>query len=562
MPSLAGDVDPAVVDVSQSSEEHWNNWPNAKGFDPEYEERTPVELVVTGRIPSYAAGILYRTGPGKSQVQCEGDQVFQLSHWFDGFSQTHRFQIIDSNTSTRVLYNSRFSTDALIEHVRKTGSMERTSFGQKRDPCKAMFGKMQSEYVPVPEGANAVNIGVTLSVNMPGLGGQSDNESTERWSSSQGIRTLHAKTDYNGFKKLDPETLEPLGLDSQQSFHPELNGQLTASHARSDPKTGDVFNFNLSLGESSTYRVFGVSASTGKTTILATFPGVPAYLHSLLITEDYVVLCVWNSHLNPLALRDGSVMDAIIPTDPTQTATWYVVDRKGGQGLVATYESPAFFCFHTINAWQEPRKEDPTKIDVVADLVRMDSVDFLNLLYYDNMISSRPSAKEFASKRADALRSTFTRFRLPSLPSSPCSDIIKASVEWSACKSFSPELPTMNPNFVTQKYRYTYATTFRGEATLTDGIVKFDCETKEAGLWACHSHSPGEPIFVANPEGVSEDDGVLLSVVLDGTTGNSYLLCLDARDLTELGRANVNGAVGFGFHGQHVPTVGLPTGDY
>jgi torulene dioxygenase len=92
--------------------------------------------------------------------------------------------------------------------------------------------------------------------------------------------------------------------------------------------------------------------------------------------------------------------------------------------------------------------------------------------------------------------------------------------------------------------------------------MKFDCETQESRLWAHHGHSPGEAIFVANPEGVSEDDGVLLSVVLDGMAGSSYLLCLDARDLTELGRAHVKGVVGFGFHGQHVPTVGLPTGDY
>lgn len=120
----------------------------------------------------------------------------------------------------------------------------------------------------------------------------------------------------------------------------------------------------------------------------------------------------------------------------------------------------------------------------------------------------------------------------------------------------------MNPRFVTQKHRYVYSTTFRGEATLTDGIMKLDCETQETRLWACHGHSPSEPIFVANPNGIGEDDGVLLSVVLDGKRGTSYLLCLDSRDLNELGRADVNGAVGFGFHGQHVPIHGMPTGDY
>lgn len=459
-----------------------------------------------------------------------------------------------------MLYNSLFSTDALIEHARKTGSLGKLSFGQKRDPCKSFFNKVQSEYEP-PSGPSAVNVGVTLSVNMPGLDVPPEEGPNGRWSAPKGIRTLYAKTDYNAFKKLDPETLEPIGLATQESLHPDLTGPLSASHARSDPETGDMYNFNLTLGQTSTYRVFGVSASTGKTTILASFSGSPAYLHSLLITKDYVVLCVWNSHVNPLALADGSFMDAIMPTDPSQPATWYVVDRRHGKGLVATYESPAFFCFHTINAWQEPF-QDPAKTDIVADLVRMDSTEFLKLLDYENLKSSLPTAKEFAARRGDALRSSITRFRLPAVPSAPSSDVQKATVEWSACKSLSPELPTMNPRFVTQKHRYAYATTFRGEATLTDGIMKLDCETQETRLWACHGHSPSEPIFVANPEGVNEDDGVLLSVVLDGKRGRSYLLCLDARNLTELGRADVNGAVGFGFHGQHVPIHGLPTGDY
>lgn len=513
-----------------------------------------MELAVTGNIPAYAAGTLYRTGPGKRKVEAENGEPFLLSHWFDGFSQTHRFQIIapdDTHSSVRVLYNSRFSTDLLIEKARQTGSLNAISFGQKRDPCKSVFSKVQSEYSP-PKDPAAVNIGVTLSVNMPGLDLKSE-KSTERWGVQEGIRTLYAKTDYNAFKKIDPETLEPVGLASQVDLHPDLSGPLAAAHARSDPKTGDVYNFNLSLGPTSTYRVFGVSASTGETTILATFPGTPAYLHSLLITEDYVLLCVWNAHLNPIKIAEGSFMEAIMPTDSTQPAMWYVIDRKHGQGLVATYESPAFFCFHTINAWQESSTEDPNQIDIIADLVK---------LYYDNLISSSAKAKALAQNRGDSLRSSFARFRLPLVPPSPTTLIKKATIEWEVCKSLSPELPTMNPAFVTQKHRYVYATTVGGGSTFTDGIVKLDSETKEIRIWSRHGHSPGEPIFVTDPAGTSEDDGVLLSVVLDGALGKSYLLCLDARYLTELGRAQVDGPVAFGFHGQHVPTVGLPTGDY
>jgi torulene dioxygenase len=56
---------------------------------------------------------------------------------------------------------------------------------------------------------------------------------------------------------------------------------------------------------------------------------------------------------------------------------------------------------------------------------------------------------------------------------------------------------------------------------------------------------------VANPEGTEEDDGILLSVVLDGVEEKSYLLVLRAKDLFELGRAEMRGPMAFGFHGTH-----------
>ena len=58
-----------------------------------------------------------------------------------------------------------------------------------------------------------------------------------------------------------------------------------------------------------------------------------------------------------------------------------------------------------------------------------------------------------------------------------------------------------------------------------------------------------------DPEGRAEDEGVLLSVVLDGEGGGSYLLCLDAGGLGEVGRVEVGRVVPFGFHGVHVAAL-------
>ena len=50
--------------------------------------------------------------------------------------------------------------------------------------------------------------------------------------------------------------------------------------------------------------------------------------------------------------------------------------------------------------------------------------------------------------------------------------------------------------------------------------------------------------------GEAEDDGVVLSVVLDADRGSSSLLVLDADDLSELARAEVPHHIPFSFHGQ------------
>jgi carotenoid cleavage dioxygenase-like enzyme len=57
-------------------------------------------------------------------------------------------------------------------------------------------------------------------------------------------------------------------------------------------------------------------------------------------------------------------------------------------------------------------------------------------------------------------------------------------------------------------------------------------------------------VFVADPGADGEDEGVLLSIVLDGRKGNSFLVVLDARSLEELARAEVPHHIPFGFHGQ------------
>lgn len=55
---------------------------------------------------------------------------------------------------------------------------------------------------------------------------------------------------------------------------------------------------------------------------------------------------------------------------------------------------------------------------------------------------------------------------------------------------------------------------------------------------------------VEYPTAAAEDEGVVLSVVLNTGKGNSFLLVLDAASFTERARAEVPHPIPFGFHGQ------------
>jgi carotenoid cleavage dioxygenase-like enzyme len=113
----------------------------------------------------------------------------------------------------------------------------------------------------------------------------------------------------------------------------------------------------------------------------------------------------------------------------------------------------------------------------------------------------------------------------------------------------SLDLPRINYGRCNERpYRHAWGIGFGGG--WIDRIVKADVDERNSVVWAEDGCFPGEPVFVAAPDAEREDEGVLLSIVLDGDKGNSFLLVLDAGSLEELARAEVPHHIPFGFHGQ------------
>merc|ERR1712156_240830 len=110
------------------------------------------------------------------------------------------------------------------------------------------------------------------------------------------------------------------------------------------------------------------------------------------------------------------------------------------------------------------------------------------------------------------------------------------------------DFPKVNPNYYGRHYCYAY-----GQAIVDvrrQYLVKKNvCDSTEDKIWYKEEHYSGEPIFIANPNGTSEDDGVLLVIVLDGATQLSYLLLLDGQSFETLAEARMDTLIPMSIHG-------------
>ncbi|KAH7130173.1 carotenoid oxygenase [Dendryphion nanum] len=496
------------------------------GFYNTPETLTPVKLEIEGSIPTWVQGSLYR---GAHAGWDAGN--YTSSHWFDGFSRNHRFEIQNG----QVEYRSRNASDELNDFVRETGLLPGGSFGG--DPCKTIFGEFETKW---RDGNNTVGDKNTASVlvsyikNFPGLARNSTNFGP--------FVTLVATTDANELQQFDPVTLEPIELFTYQSTNSALSSRFSSAHPSIGAK-GEVYNYVLDLeGEVPTYQVFGVFEG-GEGRILANITDAPpAYLHSVFGTENYIILIVWQADFGNNG-EATNILDNMKPWDPSRPALFYVISKEEG-GVVAKYTAPPFFAFHEINSFEQNG-------DIVIDLPKFSDNSWLFGARIPNLRANvgKPNASSLD------LQGEFVRFRLPDFEAGKFSNgtiVTRPAVEE---LHFPPtignlELPKINEAYLHKPYRYAYGIHTVQRGFFADSIVKIDVETQTSKVWKPDTnHLPSEPIFVAKPNATCEDDGALVFIAMDERRSASSLIVLDARTMEEFGRAKVPVAVGYGFHG-------------
>jgi beta,beta-carotene 9',10'-dioxygenase len=448
-------------------------------------------LPVEGHLPPWLEGTLLRNGPARFEV---GDQGYR--HWFDGLAMLHAFTLREG----RVGYRNRFLRSRAFTEAETSGRIRRSEFGT--DPCFTLFGRVMATFrPPVTDNAN-----------------------------------IHVARLADGFAALtetplpirfDPETLETLGVTD---FHDDLKGTITTAHPHRDPETGTLYSYLTEFSRTSRYHLYRLAPGSQARHRLASMPvDRPAYMHSFAMTEGHLVLAEFPLVVNPVRLlTSGEPFIRNYRWEPERGTRLQVFRREGGEH-VGTWEGPALFAFHHINAFVD---DDGA---VVLDLAGYEDPEIIDHLYLDALRRGTP----------DLPRATPWRLRLH--PGGTRVDRHVLSVQ-------NVELPRINESRVGRPYRFVWGTANRVPGHFTDALVKIDVTTGDSLSWHREGCFPGEPVFVANPDAgggeEAEDDGVLLSVVLDARRSTSFLLVLDAGDLRERARATVPHPLPLGFHGQ------------
>lgn len=416
-----------------------------------------------------------------------GDRGF--NHWFDGLAMLHRFAFANGEVS----YCNRFLESNAYRAAAETGEISYSEFAT--DPCRSLFQRVQSVFSP--------KISDNANVNLTRLG-----------------EDFVAMTETPLPVVFDRETLDAAGVASPAP------GQHTTAHPHVDPETGEGLFYATKFGPRTTYRLYARADAKRQRQIAKLPVSRPAYMHSFGITERYAVLTECPLVANPPAIPlSGRPFIENFKWRPERGTTVIVIDRRSGE-VAARSQAEPFFCFHHVNAYEEGD-------ELVVDLTAYDDAEIVSALYLDQL-------------RGDGVFPTpeLRRYRVPLDGGDATRETIAQGFE----------LPRINYRRNNgHPYRYVYgswASPANGAANFITHIQKGDVVEGGTLEWSEPGCYPGEPVFVPAPDATAEDDGVLLSVVLDGARETSFLLVLDARDLQEIARARVPHAIPFGFHGQ------------
>lgn len=415
-------------------------------------------------------------------------------HWLDGLAMLHAFRMDQG----KIFYTNQFLKTDAYETVFKKESLSYLGFAC--DPCHVRFRKLFSFFFPTDTKIPNANINVTKLAD-------------------QYVALYETPLPV----VFDPKTLKTLGLFDYQDQLPHDNCWESA-HPH-DSLDGSMINYIVEYGYHSFYTIYVINKGEKGRRIIAKVPvDKPSYMHSFSLTENFILLTQYPLRVNPLKfMLSGKPFIKNYYWDETLGTEFLLIDRKSGQ-VHSRYKTASFFAFHHVNAYEKGN-------EVILDIIQYPDAAIIDTLS-DPLFDAETSL----------VRYTLTKN----------SENVKKEVLYKA----TIELPRINSNYDSKPYKYAYFSNPADPKSADDTrpIYKWDHSTNRYQTWQEIGCYPGEPVFAAAPNGSKEDDGVILSIVIDERNKGSFLLIIDATSFKEIGRAKTPYLIPKGLHGKFFKT--------
>jgi carotenoid cleavage dioxygenase-like enzyme len=296
---------------------------------------------------------------------------------------------------------------------------------------------------------------------------------------------------------LDPETLDQSGL---APWVP-LDG--ISAHPKVDDRTGELMFFNYS--KHAPYMHYGVVDARGTLTTYqpVPLPG-PRLPHDMIFSEHWSILndlpVFWDAEL---LKRDIHA----VRFHPEIPSRFGLVPRHGG--AVRWFDAAPTYVLHFLNAFEEGKEvvvdgyfqENPTPGPIAND------DGYGHMMSHVDEHSFRPKLHRW-------------RFNLTD-----------GSTREERLDDRILEFGTINQTFAGQPYRYAYSTTTKPGWFLFNGFVKHDLLTGESmTLMLDEGRYASESPFAPRVGATDEDDGYLVSFIVDENRGTSECILVDCKN--------------------------------
>ncbi len=315
------------------------------------------------------------------------------------------------------------------------------------------------------------------------------------------------------------EELETLG---RFDFGGGLAGPMTA-HPKLDPVTGELHLFGYLPGLRYTVVDSGGTVVHDEPIPL---PNI-TMMHDFSLTESSVVFYDLPAVFEPSLLERAPLPFA---WKPEAGARLGILPRRGRASEITWVELEPAYVYHTLNAHDRPDGRG-----VVLDVVRHDSA------------FSDPAT--FGGRRPPSLH----RWTV---------DVEAGSVVDEQVHGRPLELPRADARTTGRTNRYGYAVALAGEGNdandFAPTLLQLDLDRGDINEHDLgRGRVPGEAIFVPAADGAGEDEGWVLSLVLDEGRGTTELLVLDATDFAgdPVASVAIPARVPVGFHGAWFATT-------